>query len=159
MRRRTTIAVTAVCLTICVSMIAYAAAQAMSVQVKTGRVLDRPSCFGKLIKALPYGTRVQTMDQKGQWYKISSPAGWLHSSALCDKKIVFQSGNKTKVQADSQEMALAGKGFNKKVEAKYRAAGKGNYAMVDKVEHSYNFSGDQLRQFLDQGGLKAGGGK
>ena len=159
MKRKKVMAILAAGLLVCGAVIAYAASQAMSVQVKAGRVLDSPNCFGKLVRALPYGTRINTLGQQGQWYKVASPAGWIHSSALSSQKIAFQSGSTTKVQADSQEMALAGKGFNKKVEAKYRASGKGNYAMVDKVERGYNFSGGQLKQFLAQGGLRAGEGQ
>lgn len=156
---RRVIVLTSACLLLGGAVLAYAATQAMSVQVKTGRVLATPNCFGKLVRVLPYGTRIKTTSQKGQWYQVASPAGWIHSSALCDRKIVLQTGSQAKVAADSQEMALAGKGFNKKVEAKYRASGKGNYAAVDKVERSYNFSGKQLRNFLAQGGLSEGGGQ
>ena len=134
-------------------------AAAMSVQVKEGKVLDKPNFFGKVVQTLPYGQRISTKAKQGSWYQLASGEGWIHASALTPKTIVVKAGSgQAKTGASSEEMALAGKGFNAQVESQYRSQGKGDYAAVDKMEKSNNFSGPDLAQFLASGGLKVGGG-
>lgn len=134
-------------------------AAAMSVQVKEGKVLDKPNFFGKVVETLPYGQRITTQAKQGSWYQVKPSGGWIHASALTPKNIVVKAGSgQAQTGASSEEMALAGKGFNAQVESKYRAQGKGDYAAVDKMEKSNNFSGPELAQFLASGGLKAEGG-
>jgi hypothetical protein len=134
-------------------------AGAMSVQVKQGKVLDKPNFFGKVLSTLPYGQRVTTKAHKGSWYQLSPSGGWIHASALTPKKIVLKAGSgRARTGASSEEMALAGKGFNAEVEAKYRSQGKGDYAWVDRMEKENNFDGPQLAEFLAEGDLKPKGG-
>ena len=47
--------------------------------------------------------------------------GWIHQSALTSKQIVMNSGAAVSSSANSQEIALAGKGFNEDVERQYGA--------------------------------------
>ena len=131
----------------------------MSVQVREGKVLDKPNFFGKLIRTLSYGQAVSTQSEQGGWYELSSGNGWIHGSALTSKSIVMQSGSgQAATGASGEEMVLAGKGFNAEVESSYRAQGLGDYATVDQMERTNNFSGPELSAFLTEGGLKGSGG-
>ena len=51
----------------------------MSVQVKTGQVLDTPSFLGKVITRVNYGDRLQVLEHQGDWSKVTAPDGtsWL----------------------------------------------------------------------------------
>jgi hypothetical protein len=46
----------------------------------------------------------------------------MHESALSAKRVKMQAGGTAKTGATSDELALAGKGFNKDVEAQFKAA-------------------------------------
>ncbi|MEW5818479.1 MAG: SH3 domain-containing protein, partial [Spirochaetota bacterium] len=80
--------------------------------------------------------------------------GWVHSSALTAKQIVLKAGDKDVQQsASSSEVALAGKGFNKEVEAEYKEKNNIDYTWIDQMEKIV-FPPDKLLAFLSEGGLK-----
>lgn len=147
-------------ITMCLFLVvAPAWAATMSVQVKEGKVLDKPNFFGKLVKTLPYGQAVTTQGEQGAWFQLSQGGGWIHGSALTSKTIVMQSGaGQAATGASGEEMVLAGKGFNAQVESSYRAQGLGDYTTVDQMEKTNNFSGAELSAFLSEGALKGHGG-
>jgi hypothetical protein len=61
--------------------------------------------------------------------------GWMHVSALTEQEIVLKPTDKDiQTAASSDELALAGKGFNKQVEDQYRKQARLDYAQVDKME-------------------------
>lgn len=57
--------------------------------------------------------------------------------------------------ASSDEVALAGKGFNAQVEAKMKADGKLDYTWVDRMA-AFQVSEDQIALFRAQGKLLGG---
>jgi hypothetical protein len=151
-----------------------AAPKQMSVTVKETQVRAAPSYLGKVLAVLAYGDRVQVVDSRSGWAKVSLPAGknvasgappqkegWVNLSALTEKKIVLKSGaSEVGKTASSGEVALAGKGFNQEVEARYKENSGVDYAWVDRME-KFTVSPEQIAAFLDQGGLAAeaaGGG-
>jgi len=80
-----------------------------------------PSFLGKVTSTLAYGDRVETLEEKDGWIRIVPPGGkapgWIHSSALTEKRVVLKAGKKeADVAASTGELALAGKGFNAEVE-------------------------------------------
>ncbi|MFH1034136.1 MAG: SH3 domain-containing protein [Pseudomonadota bacterium] len=146
--------------------LAWAAGEAMSVQVRQGQLRAQPSFLSSLLANLPYGERVQTIEEQGAWRKVTSSqgaTGWMHVSSLTAKTVVLQSGQGLSAGgASGEEMALAGKGFNKDVESDFAAHNRGaDFATVNQMEQSYSFSPQQLTAFVREGGLTpaAGGGK
>jgi hypothetical protein len=143
----------------------------MSVTVKETQVRMTPGFMGKILAALAYGDRVQVVDVQNGWAKVGLPAGksgssgsrsqgegWVHLSALTDKKIVLKSGAANVGEtASSGEVALAGKGFNKEVEAQYKENNNLDYTWVDRME-SFVVSPEQAIGFLQEGGLDTEGG-
>jgi hypothetical protein len=112
--------------------------QDLLVQVKNGQMRDAPSFLGKLVAPVSYGEKVSMVQQKGEWMRITSSrgaTGWIHGSALTVKKIKMTAGSKdAKVAASGNELALAGKGFNKDVEADFKAKNKTiDYTWVDSM--------------------------
>jgi uncharacterized protein YgiM (DUF1202 family) len=115
------------------------AAQLMSVQVRTGQLRDKPGFLSKVIGELEYGDRVDLKGEKGDWRQVKSMgdgrSGWMHFSALTEQEIILNpTGKDVQAAADSDELALAGKGFNKQVEDRYRKQTRLDYAQVDKME-------------------------
>lgn len=135
----------------------YAADNMMSVQVKETQVRATPTFLGTILAALAYGDRVNVLEESKGWAKVEIPGGkgtgWVNISALTEKRIVLKAGaedvDKT---ASSSEVALAGKGFNEEVEAKYKEDTNLDYTWVDRMEQ-FVFPPDELVSFLLEGGL------
>ncbi len=133
-----------------------------SVQVRESHLRNSPSFLGKIVATVHYGDRLTVLEDKSPWVKtsINGKQGWLHDSALTTQTIVLNPNAKTVASAaDSDEIALAGKGFNKQVEDKFRQTHThANFAMVDKMETSMNISQKEIEAFLKQGNLHPQGG-
>ena len=134
----------------------------MSVKVKVTQLRSAPSYVGKILAALAYGDRVTILEKQKDWARVSFPAkkleGWVNLSALQEKAIVLQAGAETAQKtATSGEVALAGKGFNKEVEAKYKEDNELDYTWVDRME-SFVVTPQQMTAFSTQGGLSLEGG-
>ncbi len=130
----------------------------MSVQVKEGQLRSAPSFLGSIVGPVAYGERVETMQKQGDWFDVKSSSknlrGWIHSSALTTKQVVLNPGAQTQSAASSQEVALAGKGFNSDVEAQYkRNNARVDYTWVDRME-GIRITRDQMISFLDDGRVK-----
>lgn len=129
----------------------------MSVQVKNGQLRSTPSFMGKVLKTVPYGGLVFVLETNGDWKRVStdgqeSNSGWIHSSALTPKTIVFRAGE-TDVEeiATNDELALAGKGFNKQVEQAYKSQNPDvDFSRVDRMEN-YRVSQQEMAAFLKKG--------
>jgi len=149
-------------LAMCVAL--AAASQIMSVQVKNGQIRKSPSFLGDVLATANYGEQVEVTAQQGAWMQVRKTggvAGWMHQSALTRKPIVMNSGGApVATGASGDELALAGKGFNADVEAKFRAENKMlDYATVDRMERQ-KVSPQDIRGFLIEGGLvEEGGGR
>jgi len=153
---------TAVCVS-CLALLAFSgsiegARKTMSVQVKQGHVRATPSFLGKVISTLAYGDRVETLEEKDGWIRIVLPGGkapgWMHSSALSEKRIVLKAGTKeAEVGASSGELALAGKGFNAEVEAAFKAKNKDiDFTWIDRMQ-DMNVPPDKIHAFVQEGNL------
>lgn len=135
----------------------------MSVQVKTGQLRLTPSFLGKIVARLYYGDRIYVIEEKGSWRRVGlsggAAEGWIHASALSPKKIVLQAGAKdVETAASSDELALAGKGFNQQVESEFRAKNPNlDFTWIDKME-AFVVSENEMKQFLKKGGLSPEGG-
>jgi hypothetical protein len=129
----------------------------MSVQVREGRLRSTPSFLGAIVGPVAYGDRVRNIGQRGEWLDVKSSnnlTGWIHQSALTSKTVVLSSGTAVSSSANSQEVALAGKGFNEDVERQYRSDNSRiSYAWVDHMQ-GYKVTRDQMIAFLDQGKVK-----
>lgn len=138
--------------------------QMMSIQVKKGVVRSNPSFLGKIVAQLPYGDRVSVKATQGAWYLVNitraSTDGWMHSSALSAKKIVLKPGASDVEQAaSSDEITLAGKGFNQEVEKDFKSKNpQVDFAWVNKMENMV-VSQDQITAFIREGQLTPKGEK
>ena len=140
------------------------AADTAYVQVRETQIRESPSFVGRVLGTAAYGQQLRVERKSGAWSLISPaagrPGGWVHSSALSAKKIALSAGSSRSGGASSQEVSLAGKGFNAQVEAQYRAGNAAlDYATIDRME-ALKFSPEELGRFMTEAGLApAGGGK
>jgi len=137
----------------------WAAVGAMSVQVKNSQLRATPSFLGSTAASVSYGEQVEVLQEQGDWAEVSAAGGkkgWIHQSALTRKKIVLNaSGKDAELAASGDELALAGKGFNADVEARFRASHRDvDFASVDRME-AMTVSPAEMIVFLKEGGLKS----
>jgi hypothetical protein len=80
----------------------------------------------------------------------------MHSSALTKKKLKLASGkDNATTTVSSEEQALAGKGFNSEVEAKFKEDNAEiDFTWVDKME-KIKIKTPTLIKFLEKGDIKA----
>lgn len=142
------------------------AQKTMSIQVREAQLRATPSHLGKIVGRASYGDRVAVLEERGDWKKISPEGGkyqgWIHKSALTSQKIALKAG-RTNVESSvsRDEIALAGKGFSKEVEAQYRQHNKNlDYTWINRME-TFKVSPGQLQEFIVEGKLVTGveGGK
>jgi uncharacterized protein YgiM (DUF1202 family) len=144
-------------LLIVLATIVWAATQMQSVQVRSGQLRERPSFLGKVVAEVSYGDRITVLETRGPWSNVRSDGGegWIHTSALTEKKVVLKSGDAdADVSASGEELALAGKGFNDEVEAEFRSQNPDvDYAWVDRME-TFVVTPAQAGDFLEAGGVQ-----
>jgi hypothetical protein len=135
----------------------------MSVQVKKGEIRSTPSFLGRIIARLSYGDQVAVLKEQGPWLRVkvseSTTEGWMHASALTHEQIVLQAGAQD-VQAavSSDELALAGKGFNEQVEGQFKADNpQVDFTWIDRME-KFVVSQKEMKKFLQRGKLTPQGG-
>ena len=142
----------------CMALAATAAwaAKEMSVQVRDGQLRNRASFLGTVVGTVAYGDRVTVNQTQAGWCEVSlaGKTGWIHESALTPKRVVLSAGaNDARTGASGQEVALAGKGFSKEVEAAYKKENQNiDYTWVDWMGQQ-KIPTEQLVQFLKQGDL------
>jgi SH3-like domain-containing protein len=130
----------------------------LSVQVKEGQIRATPSFLGKMVAKVAYGDRVDMLEDRDAWKRVSLPGGklqgWMHTSALTTKRVVLKAGQAdVQTGATRDELALAGKGFNEQVEAAFKKENKNiDYTWINRME-TFLVSPDQMRSFLARGNL------
>ena len=146
----------AIMLVVCAGV---ALAGPMSVQVRNCKVRATPSQLGGVVATVDYGAVVQVGTPEKGWYPVTmgdGKTGWVHESALSKKPIVMRAGTSDAATgASSDEVALAGKGFNEQVETKLRKDGTLDYTWVDRMS-AFKVDANEISQFLTQGHLAGG---
>jgi uncharacterized protein YgiM (DUF1202 family) len=143
------------------ALVSAVQAETLRVQIQNGQVRSKPSFLGEVVANVAYGQSVEVLSVQNVWQQVRTgegKTGWLHTSALTAKRIgVPTGGGSVRSTASSDEIALAGKGFNSKVEAEFKAAhAEIDFAWVDKME-GMNASTAQINAFAKVGGLKPEG--
>lgn len=135
------------------------AAEQLSVQVRQTKLRGRPSYLGPATTEVTYGTRLTVLEARGPWRKLRTPdgaEGWLHESALTEKKLQLAAGDNVDTAADSDELALAGKGFNEEVENAFKEGHADiDYTWVDRMA-GWTVSPEEAARFLAAGDVKGG---
>ena len=141
----------------CLGLALVLLAETLVVKIQTTQVRKDPKFYAQVLATLQAGESVEKIGAQAAWFQVKTAkgiVGWVHSSALETKKFNLFAMNKTlKTQASASEVALAGKGFNKQVEASYRAKhGEMSFAWVDKMLE-IKIPPTQIEDFLKKGKL------
>jgi len=138
-------------------------AETLMVKVQTTHLRKEPKFYASTITVLRAGEVVETMSAADGWYQVKTAigtVGWLHSSAVQTGSFNLTATDRTlAAKATADEIALAGKGFNKQVEESYKTKNSNaNFAAVDRML-KVKVSRDQLLKFLKEGMLGIYGGR
>jgi hypothetical protein len=144
------------------SIAVHAGQKTMNVQNRTADIRSSPDPLGDVVATLKLGDKVTVIDDGGKWLKATTETGktgWISLSDLSKKAVNMTAGDKdAELAASSGEMAIAGKGFSKEIEADFKAKNKDvDFAWVDRME-KIKIAVGEIKKFLEAGGLKAGKG-
>ncbi|MDR0747721.1 MAG: SH3 domain-containing protein [Helicobacteraceae bacterium] len=139
---------------------AIKAGSAAYVAVKSANVKSGTGFFSSTTGKLSYGDAVTVTAVKGNWAGIKSSGaskaqGWVSMASLTTKKIAASAMS---VSTSSDELALAGKGFDKDTEREYIQSSKLDFTVVDQMEKVV-IQPKTLLLFLKEGHLAEGGAK
>ncbi len=132
------------------------AADTARVIVKENAVRDQCRFLAPVKAKLRYNDLVTLTGKSGDWYKVTfkGVSGCVHKSAIQKKTFKLGTINGTGQTASSDEVSLAGKGFNPQVEASYKGEHpEVDFHAVDTIE-GFKVSSENLDEFLKNGGLK-----
>jgi hypothetical protein len=144
---------------VCVAMLL---AETLFVKVQTTYVRKEPKFYSPAVATLQAGESVTQIASEAGWFKVRTAngvEGWIHSSAVQTGKFAVAAIDQSlKTRATTEEVALAGKGFNKQVEEEYKNRNRGlSFVEVDNML-KIKLSPDELRRFLMEGKLAEFGG-
>ena len=153
-------------LSICllILIVSLLVAETLTVKVQSTSLRNSPKFYAPAVQALTAGEKLEKIADQSGWIQVRTAGGvvgWVHSSAVEVPKFDLMATNKgLKTQASADEVALAGKGFNKQVEESYKAKHKDvSFVWVDKMLQ-IKIAAAQVEEFLKKGKLgEFGGGK
>jgi len=127
------------------------------VQVRESRVRSKPLFYAPTISSVRYGERLSKIGEENGWISVRAGGqqGYLPLSAVSPKAIVFSTAAASKIQGDSTELVLAGKGFSKEIERSLqRQDDSARFDLVDRVEREAKASSAEVSQFIKRGELQ-----
>ena len=144
---------------ICVALLL---AETLVVKVQSTYVRKDPKFYSSPVATLTAGESVTQLSSQDGWFQVRTSQGvegWIHSSAVQTGKLKVASMDRSmQTAATADEVALAGKGFDKQVEDEYKSRNKAlNFADVDRML-KIKVTPDELRRFLMDGKLAEFGG-
>lgn len=145
-----------------IAFVAVLLADTLIVKVQTTYVRKEPKFYSSPVATISAGESVTQLSSQAGWFRVRTSKGiegWIHSQAVATGKFAVAAMDKSlKTSATADEVALAGKGFNKQVEDEYRSRNKGiSFGEVDRMLR-IKVTPDELRRFLMDGKLAEFGG-
>jgi uncharacterized protein YgiM (DUF1202 family) len=137
-------------------------AETLTVKVQSTGLRSSPKFYAPTVQSLHAGDKLEKISTQDGWIQVKTSGGavgWVHSSAVAVPKFnLMASDQGLKTQASADEIALAGKGFNKQVEENYRAKhGELSFVWVDKMLQ-IKIPASKVEEFLKAGRLAGLGG-
>lgn len=136
---------------------ADASAETLWIQVKSSQLRSAPEFFASTVGSVAYGDAVEKISERDGWAQVTAKgrSGYLPVSVVSEQRVVFSNRSATKVAADASDVVLAGKGFSKEVEERYKGTDSTlRFDLVDTVERSANADRKDVAKFVKAGGLK-----
>lgn len=136
---------------------AGAYASTITVLVQQTALRKRPQSYSPSVGTAKLGQKFESSGLEAGFHK--TPSGYIHSSAVTERKVKLGSADSVGGSASAEEVTLAGKGFNAQVEKSYgEKNGEANFAAVNTMERR-SVGEAELFAFLRAGGLLEGGSK
>jgi len=137
--------------------LSFATSFAETVRVATKENAIRESCkfLAPVKNKVQYGDELEVLSKEGDWVKVKfkNAKGCIHKNAVTDKAISLSDTSAKGHTASSDEVALAGKGFNPEVEKSYKSKHPElDFNAVNSIE-AYSVQDEPLRLFIKAGGL------
>ena len=133
---------------------ASAAPEKVYVQLRSTKLRGEPKAWANGLATVSYGDALGLVEQKGDWLKVRSASGkvgFLHASAVTVRPVVLKGEAPVGTAADSSDVVLAGKGFNKSVEQEMKRADAAlNYRVVDEMER-VQIADAEISSFIKSG--------
>jgi len=149
---------------LCAACAVLLLAETVVVKVQSTALRKEPKFYAQSVAALKAGDSLERLASQDGWLQVRTAAGavgWIHGSAVGSKSFSLSAMDTSmKTQASADEVALAGKGFDKQVEEAYRAKNRDvSFVWVDKMVQ-IKIPAAELERFLKQGKLgEFGGGR
>jgi len=144
-----------------VVLVAVLLAETVVVKVQTTYLRKEPTYFSPVVSLLKAGENLTQVAAESGWIKVKTAAGvegWLHSSAVQKKKWRLAAVDRSlQARASAEEVALAGKGFNKQVEAEYASRRGVSFDAVNRMLQ-IKVTLQEIEQFMKAGRLGEFGG-
>ncbi|MBN2586171.1 MAG: hypothetical protein JXA64_06050 [Candidatus Fermentibacteraceae bacterium] len=134
----------------------------VAIAVQNQFIYPMPAFYASPTQSVTFGTLAVIDEVQGEWYRITTAldrTGWIHMTAVTGAIESSSSGTSASGGVTSDEIMLAGRGFNEDIEQTY--AGENpelDFSMVDRMETSWGVTSEELYQFLLAGHLIEGTG-
>lgn len=134
-----------------------ALAATVTVLVQETALRKRAQSYAPSVGTARLGQKYETSGLESGFYKTK--AGYIHSSAVTERKVRLGSADSVSGGTSTEEITLAGKGFNAQVEKAYgdKNGAEVNFSAVNAMERR-SVSEAALFDFLRAGGLLPEGG-
>jgi len=146
---------TLITILLCCMLCVCAAAETVTITTRENALRSDCRFFAPVRLKVLLGDRLAVNGRKGDWFLVSARGvnGCIHKSAVEERNFAASGRGASPAGTSSDEVSLAGKGFNPQVESGYRKSGKSlNYAAVDEISR-LSVSDKKLDSFIRQGGL------
>lgn len=129
----------------------------VAIAVQNQFIYPMPAFYASPTQPVTYGTLAVVEEIQGEWYRVTTAldrTGWIHMTAVTGAIEGSSSGTTASGSVTSDEIMLAGRGFNEDIEQTYASDNPElDFSMVDRMETSWKVSSEELYQFLVEGNL------
>jgi len=146
---------TLIAILLCAMFSVAEAAETIKVTTRENAVRSDCRFFAPVKLKVVLGDSLNVTGNKGDWFQVSAKGvkGCIHKSAVEERSFSSAGRGAEAGDASSDEVSLAGKGFNPQVEAGYRKSNKNlDYDAVDEIGRIQTDE-KSLESFVEQGGL------
>lgn len=120
------------------------AEETVSVVVKKTSIRKEPKFFSPSLGEAQYRDKLNVVERADSWMKVGHKGvnGWIHLTAVTSKNVTpgkkglsLWGKDSDPTEVSEEEISIAGKGFNEKVEGEYRSNNPGiSFSQVDEME-------------------------
>lgn len=141
---------------ICLFTALPAFGETVSVITKDNAIREDCRFFTPVRAKVQYGDSLEIVSKEGDWLRVRhrDANGCIHKSAVEEKSFILPNlTGPSKRPATSDEVAIAGKGFNPQVEDSFKKKyPELDFNAVNGIEQ-YDVPEQDIRLFIEQGGL------